>query len=268
MMAEQPNIPSAEPSPSTDAEASAQTSEQASESTSESPNWWQRITRRQPRGREETEPNQESAASAEPGKVVLSQDELDRRVQAETDRREAKRATEAAARARRELRDKDPWAYAEEERKAEEAQSSTSQLDHLVVNIGAEHDRVTIDPVFLALPKAEQERIQKLEGAGAGLAGRKLVVDESLKALEKHWKAEGEKAAEAKLRRNAAFRKQVLAEARGGYAEPELIPGTSGGSAADQTVSALLRTHYDLPTPRDHNSLGWAAELIANPRPT
>lgn len=256
MSDEQPNISSAEPSPSPDAEASAQTSEQASESSSEPPNWWQRITRRQPRGaREETEPNQEStAASAEPDKVVLSQTELERRVQAETDRREAKRQREAEIAARRELRDKDPWAYAEEERKAEVAQQGNFQLESFVSNVGSEHDRVTIDPIFLALPKSEQERITKLEGAGVGLAGRKLVVSESLKALEKHWKAEGEKAAEAKLRRNAAFRKQVLSEARGGYAEPELLPGTSGGSTTDQTVSTILRGYYDLPTPRDHNN--------------
>jgi len=255
-MQEQPNISSAEPSPSPDAEASAQTSEQASESSSESsPNWWQRITRRQPRGaREETEPNQETETSVEPDKVVLSQTELERRVQAETDRREAKRASEAAARARRELRDKDPWAYAEEERKTEQAQMGNVQLEQFVTNVGSEHDRVTIDPIFLALPKSEQERITKLGGAGVGLAGRKLVVSESLKALEKHWKAEGEKAAEAKLRRNAAFRKQVLSEARGGYAEPELIPGTSGGSTSDQTVSSILRGFYDLPTPREHNN--------------
>jgi hypothetical protein len=254
-MQEQPNISSAEPSPSPDAEASAQTSEQASESSSESsPNWWQRITRRQPRGREETEPSQETETSAEPDKVVLSQTELERRVQAETDRREAKRASEAAARARRELRDKDPWAYAEEERKTEQAQMGNVQLESFVNNVGSEHDRVTIDPIFLALPKSEQERITKLDGAGVGLAGRKLVVSESLKALEKHWKAEGEKAAEARLRKNAAFRKQILSEARGGYAEPELLPGASGSSQTDQNVSNILRGYYDLPTPRDHNN--------------
>jgi hypothetical protein len=95
------------------------------------------------------------------------------------------------------------------------------------------------------LPQEERDRILKLDGAGTGLEGRKLVVKESLRALEKHWRAEGAKEAEVKLRRNTAFRKQVLAEFRGGAVEPELLPGSSG-SAADATVSALLRGHYGL----------------------
>jgi len=255
MADEQPTISSAEPSPSLDAETSAPTSEQASESTSETPNWWQRITRRQPREREETEPTtQEPAASVEPDKVVLTQTELERRVQAETDRREAKRMREAEIAQRRKLRDEDPWQYAEEEKKAEQVAEGSGQLQQFVANIGTHHDRVSIDPLIEALPQTERDRILRIEGAGHGLDGRKLVVSESLKALEKHWKAEGEKAAEAKLRRNAAFRKQILSEARGGYAEPELIPGTSGGSTSDQNVSSILRGFYDLPTPREHNN--------------
>jgi hypothetical protein len=114
-----------------------------------------------------------------------------------------------------------------------------------VTDLGVEHDRVTVDPIFFALPKAEQERILKLEGAGKGLDGRKLVVSESLKALEKHWKAEGAKDAETRLRRNPAFRKQVLSELRGQTPEPEMLPSGSA-SEADKTVSSLLREYYRL----------------------
>jgi hypothetical protein len=46
-----------------------------------------------------------------------------------------------------------------------------------------------------------------------------------------------------KLRKNSAFRKQVFSEFRGGVVEPELLPG-SASSAADETVSALLRSRY------------------------
>lgn len=175
--------------------------------------------------------------------LTLTQDELDRRVQAETDRREAKRLQAERVKQRRELRDTDPWQYAEQERKEEEAAAGGFHVQTFLQNIGVEHDRVAIDPLFMSLPKAEQERIQKMEGAGTGLAGRKLVVTESLKALEKHWKAEGQKEAERKLRGNPAFRKQVLAESRGQTVEPDLLPALSG-SEADQTVSALLRKHY------------------------
>jgi hypothetical protein len=188
---------------------------------------------------------EDSSNASAPSALTLTQEELDRRVQAETDRREARRAQAARAQARRELRDTDPWQYAEQERKEEEAQVSGIQVQSFLQNIGVEHDRVSIDPLFLALPKEEQQRIQNLPMAGQGLAGRKLVVTETLKALEKHWKAEGAKDAENKLRRNQAFRKQVLAESRGQIADPDLLPAVSA-SEADRTVSALLRRHYNL----------------------
>jgi hypothetical protein len=246
-MAEQPNTPSAELEQS-DATGSEPSSTESEGHPSESPSWWRRIINRRPAGEaEEDEPAEVEASKPDSAssKLSLTQEELDRRIQAETDRREAKRFADARANKKRELRETDPWAYAEEEKKEEQAAQGTFQLEQFVTNVGAEHDRVSIDPIFLALPKVEQERIQKLEGAGRGLDGRKLVVHESLKALEKHWKAEGAKDAEAKLRRNPAFRKQVLAEIRGATAEPELLPAGSS-SEADKNVSEMLRTYYRL----------------------
>jgi len=114
---------------------------------------------------------------------------------------------------------------------------------------------VTIDPLIETLPQAERERILKMDGAGTGIKGRKLVVDEAIKSLEKHWKSEGAKEAERKLRGNPAFRKQVLAESRGTTVEPELLPAMSA-SEADQTVSGLLRGYYGLTGPTQHNSAG------------
>lgn len=244
MADEQPNTHSADVTTS-DAPAAEPASSDASSESSESPSWWQRITRRQPRQETERQ-TQESAGNDQSSQALtLTQEELDRRVQAETDRREAKRAQEAAARRRKELRDTDPWAYAEEDRKADSAVESEQTMVKFFTDLGAEHDKVSIDPVVELLPQPERERIAKLEGAGKGLEGRKLVVTESLKALERHWKAEGAKEAESKLRKNPAFRKQVLSEGRDGAVEPELLPAASA-SAADQTISALLRRHYDL----------------------
>jgi hypothetical protein len=257
MADEQPNTPSADVS-AVDAPASEQSSDQPVEASSkESPSWWQRISRRLPVGREPEPEGEDSTQSADqPSKLVLSQEELDRRVQAETDRREAKRAQEARARARKELRDSDPWQYAEQERQEEQLGQTNEQLVQFFSNVGTEHDRYAIDPVVELLPQTERERIMKMENAGRGLEGRKLVVKESLKALEKQWKAEGAKDAERKLRSNPAFRKQVLSEIRGSTVEPDLLPSYgSSPSTADQTVSALLRKHYDLPVPRDHNEL-------------
>jgi hypothetical protein len=193
------------------------------------------------RGSQELEPEEQPEPEPQTSSAItLTQEELDRRVQAETDRREAKRATQAQAERRRKLRDEDPWAFAEEERKAEQIAHLDQQNGEILGNIGATHDRFTVDPVVLALPQAERNRIMAIEGAGLGLEGRKLIVEEGLKALEKHWKAEGAKDAEDKLRRNPAFRKQVLNEFRRGMSEPEFI-GSGAPSANDKNVSNLLR---------------------------
>jgi hypothetical protein len=244
MQPEQSSTPSTDAQPS-DAAAQDQTSGQPAEGSSESPGWWQRLFHRRPAG--ETEP--EGEESGQPGgtspKLSLSQEELDRRVQAETDRREAKRAADARAAERKRLRDEDPWAYAERDRQEEQFAIGNANVEQFFSRIGSEHDRASIDPVVELLPKAERERIMGIQGAGAGLEGRKLVVKEAMKSLEKHWKAEGAKDAERKLRSNPAFRKQVLAESRGQVVEPELLPAYSG-SPADQEMSSILRNHYKL----------------------
>lgn len=247
MAFEQSDTPSVELEQS-DATVSEPSSTEGEGQTSESPSWWRRMFDRRPAGsaaEEKPTDSETTSPDSAPSKLSLTQDELDRRIQAETDRREAKRFAEARVQKKRELRETDPWAYAEEDRKDEQAAQGTFQLEQFVSNVGTEHDRVAIDPLFTALPKVEQERIQKIEGAGQGLAGRKLIVTESLKALEKYWKAEGAKDAEAKLRRNPSFRKQVLSEMRGQTVEPEVLPAGSA-SEADKTISGLLRDYYKL----------------------
>lgn len=259
MTDEQPNTLSTDVTASDAETVSAGSDEQSGQESSKAPNWWDRLTGRLRGESQEAEHDGEdpSRDGKAPKPLTLTEEELERKVQSETDRREAKRLQEYRAQQKRELRDKDPWAYAEEERKAEQVQQSTGQLESFLAGIGSEHDRVSIDPVIEILPEAERKRILSLENAGRGLEGRKLVVTEALKALEKHWKAEGEKAAEGKLRRNPAFRKQILAETRGGSVEPELLPASGiSSSDADKTVSSLLRTYYDLPAPSSHNNAG------------
>ena len=173
----------------------------------------------------------------------MTQEELERRVQSETDRREAQRAARARQDERKRLRDEDPWAYAAQDREAEQQQSQSQGLTEFFSNVGTQHDRISIDPLMEALPTRERQRIMGIEGAGKGLDGRKLVVSEALKSLEKHWKAEGEKEAQDKLRRNQAFRKQILSEARGGIAEPDLLPAFSP-SPADKQMSDIFREYY------------------------
>jgi hypothetical protein len=245
MMAdEQPNTPSQDAQAPDVGSPEPSTSDEPKEGSS--PGWWQRLFNRQPA--QEAGPD-DGGEQATPGgaskQLTLSEEELQRRVQAEADRRDYDRQQRQKAERKRELREKDPWAYAEEDRKEEQLASQSEGVQQFFMQIGGAHDRAAIDPIVEALPKAERERIFALEGAGHGLEGRKLVVAESLKALEKHWKAEGEKQAEARLRRNQAFRKQVLSEARGGIAEPELLPAASG-AAADKQMSDIFRDYYGI----------------------
>src|SRR5262245_13170427 len=205
-----------EPTPSTTVQPSDQPAEVAEDSSGAeekaSPTWWQRLMGRHP----EPEPSETEPQAASPPSVrTMTEEEFQKAIQSETDRREAKRDRERKAEERRKLRDEDPWQFAEQERQTEQLAQQNSQIESIFNTIGAEHDKHTIDPVMQALPKDEQSRILGLEGAGVGLEGRRLLVGEALKALEKHWKAEGAKDAETRLRKNAAFRKQVLAEMRG-----------------------------------------------------
>jgi len=236
MQPEQPTPSAVEPSADA-APAPAEPSEQGTQAST-GRSWFDRLLGR---GTPEPEPQDAPAQPAAPDAITLTQDELEKRIKAETDRRESKRIEQAKSERRRKLRDENPWQYAEEERKAEIEQAANSQVTDFFSNVSREHDKYSIDPIVEALPEAERSRILQMEGAGQGLDGRKLIVTEGLKALEKAWKAEGAKDAEDRLRRNPAFRKQLLNEMRrNGVREPEMISGV-GGSPTDQSVSNLLR---------------------------
>ena len=250
MAIEQPNTPS-EGATAPDVAAQEPVSDESREGSSKG--WWSKLFSR--RSAEETAAEDEESGNGGSASAPLkvTQEELDRRVQAEADRREHKRQQEIRIAERKRLRDEDPWAYAEQERQAEKQVETDTGLASFFATVGAQHDRVAIDPIMEALPVPERERIMKLEGAGTGLDGRKKVVNEALKALEKRWKAEGEKEAEAKLRRNSAFRKQVLSEGRVTATEPDLLPAFSA-SSTDKKVSGILRDYYGLQGGRHSNA--------------
>src|SRR6476661_11115398 len=94
----------------------------APDSESTSPSWWQRLL-----GRREEPTESEAQEAEEPAdseRRVLSEEEFQRLVQSEADKRIAaqNKAARDAARAeeRRRLRDEDPWQFAENERQAEQ----------------------------------------------------------------------------------------------------------------------------------------------------
>jgi len=218
-----------------------------------SPSWWQRLTSRV-FTREEPEPSTEepeTAPAPETQARMLTDADIQRLVQSEADRREALKNKTARDAERKRLRDEDPWQLAELERQEEQAQTQNAQLDELFQGIGRAHDEVTLVPLMQALEPAEYERLMQLPGAGVGGDGRKLLTAEALKSLEKRWRAEGAKEAEAKLRKNPTFRKQVMSEFNGGTSSPELLPSGSvsrnNGRSSEQ-INDMLRQQVNLPT--------------------
>lgn len=249
-------------SPAAAAPETAASSEQSSEATeSRSSDWFDRqvIGRRRGsrRGRQAAQEQpadsttSESAATTdaskedtpaepEPQKYTLSQAELDRfveqqlerRVQSETDRREAKRRAEEQANQKRQelkaLRDKDPFGYAErmEQLEAEEqqiAQQTNTQVA-VIQGLTQQFDNEVMGRVVGALP--EDVRKKLLKEPVHGITGRASLVDMAIKAI----KQQAIESAKADLRKNSAFRKEILAELRDDYDEPELAPAAAASS--------------------------------------
>lgn len=190
-----------------------------------------------------------------PKTLTLTEEELSRRIQAETDRREAKRQRDTSAQAEQNRRaaierkldpnspDYDPYAGSEERAVLQAAERSNEQFVGFIHNVQQQHDAATLDVVMGALPKPEQDRILKIEGAGVGIEGRKLIISEALRALEKRWRAEGRQAAESGLREDPIFRKRVFTEHRGDADEPELLPANGGVNHSGDFMT-MLQSDY------------------------
>jgi hypothetical protein len=94
-----------------------------------------------------------------------------------------------------------------------------------------EYDAATLVPLLGFLPRETQE---KLIGEGVeGYEGRTALVQATVKEIRKLAAAEAEDKARAKLRKDPAFRKELLAELRGAEDEPELA---AAGSAAGRPL--------------------------------
>lgn len=177
-----------------------------------------------------TEQAQETAGEAKPKREV-SDEELQRLVQAEVDRREAKRQAEARKARRRELRQSDPLEFARLDEQEEQQQAASQHFASFAGGIIQDYDRATLDPIMLALPEAARKDV--LAKGGEGLDGRRALTSAALEALKSHYLAEGEQRAAEKLRKDPAFRKQVLVEWRGGREEPDNVPAVNSTGAGE-----------------------------------
>jgi hypothetical protein len=109
--------------------------------------------------------------------------------------------------------------------------------DDFLANMVKAYDRVSLDPLLLALPEAERTAL--LEAMPPSMDGRKYVTEHAVQRI---------KANEAKrLLRSPAFRKQVLASMRG-------EPVTPDGSSEDDEPELGADRRSSGPRPRDGKS--------------
>lgn len=181
---------------------------------------------------------QSKPQKTEPGPddvVRLTRTQLDRQIQAEVDRREAKRAREQAKRQQEQELERtareDPYAFSEQflsQREQEKALNEQTESVHSLIRTTAQQfDAAIVTPIVTSLPPDVQQRLLS-EVQPVGVEGRSRLVTAALAEVRKaaiaEGRAAGEKAAEQRLRKNPAFRKELLAELRGSEDEPDLLP--------------------------------------------
>jgi hypothetical protein len=173
-------------------------------------------------------------------------EEFQRRVQAEVDRREAVRTQRAEAQKERELRRTNPAEYAKYK---EQQEANSVHIDSLMGSLkmlSSQFDDAAITPLVSALP--EEARAEVLKEPGHGIDGRKEIVRRSIEALKKASYDEGVKAgknqAQKSLRRNPSFRKELISEIRDAEDEPELAAsnGSVGGRGDDWDMNDWMRS--------------------------
>lgn len=175
-----------------------------------------------------------------------TQQELDRLVQAETDRRLAKQQADDAARRKAqeaqaekdreiELRRTQPFEYARHMEQKEQdlaaAQKETERLTGVVKEQLFHYDRNVLDTLVLALPEPERPKVLSPK---PGIEGRKETAENTLKALRSSWLAEGRASAKDALMKDQVFIKEILARYGGQSPEPEVNRVQARPSSSDQ----------------------------------
>ena len=231
------------------------------QATSGGGSWFDRMLGRAPRPASDT---QDAAASGEtpaeqtggaqthrgqgqaPQTLDLAPEELERRVQAETDRRESKRRQDEVRRAQgaeRErlvkLREEDPVAYVEEMGAIDEREHAAQTHAQVIQNVATYYDEQVIDPLIKALPADVARAI--LQGGPAEGDNRPHIVQEAFKAIQKAAYERGKKDGEAAVRKNPAVLKQIRAELRDQEETPDFVPA-SGGNGVGKDMNNFIRS--------------------------
>lgn len=209
-------------------------------------------TSEQPAPSSESTSADEFSTSIAPDEVLTfkTKEERDRYIQSEVDRRESVRAQRAAEQAKRDERRRklqdDPYtAAAEILNEMDQGEESTKQVQEratIAQQVLTSLDQKVLDKFFLKLPAADQKAVLSETSHMAGIDARGEVADRILDRLTKHLESEALKKAEARLRGNPSFIKQMMTEVRGDRDEPEVVSGAPNGAKAFD-MNSFLRGH-------------------------
>lgn len=177
-----------------------------------------------------SQPAQAQTQAAPPdGRLVLTQDELHRRAQAEADRIIAKREADQRAAQERadevEMRRTNPFEYArmmeDREQQLAKVHEENKTLTTVVSRQLFEYDRNVLDIFVSAVPDSIRDKvIAKTEG----IPGRKETAAATLRALRQTWLAEGKATARADLMKDPLFVKEILARFGGAAPASDAAP--------------------------------------------
>lgn len=181
-----------------------------------------------------------------------SPQELDRLVQSRTDaelyRREQLRRerelSDLQQRADRAFEEGDDLLGGELTRQAKALQNGEGgeqQTAQLVGGISDFYDHLFLDSYLARLDAPAREALLTEPIVGAG--GRALLSERIADALYAQGEAAGERKAEARLRKNPSFRKELLHEIRPGLEEPDHLPAVAASNSAsmDDMIRQAVR---------------------------
>lgn len=201
-----------------------------------------------------TESRAPEGAQPPPTKREVTDEELSRLVQAEVDRREAKRQREAAkaqdpARQAAELEQQAHQVRKEDPDQANQLFDQAEALkaqQQFIGGIVQLHDQATMGALWEAVPEADRPTVFAPDDAATPLELRTKHVKAALAHLKEVWTKEGAEAAEKRIRRNPALLRQVVIADKAQEAEDDpdvLVPATPSrnGRTTNDVANEALR---------------------------
>jgi hypothetical protein len=142
-------------------------------------------------GRQRQERPGAGAGAADSEQVTLSRAQLAEFVNGEVNRREAKKLAEADRARRRQLREADPIAYADEDREREAVEEAQAAQRERMGQSLAYYDQHTMLPFLNSLPPEIVEQLRQETGGGVeGLEGREALIARGRTLLEERIRAD------------------------------------------------------------------------------